>query len=323
MSKKANKYKLGFFVVIVFILLCVLLIILGTFDMFKPTIDCLTVVDYSVQGLSVGAKVKCKGVQVGEVTKIKLYHGNTVFIYMEIYPEALNFLNYKSSQLDKYKGFIEKQIKGGLRCQLRYEGITGNLYEEIEFYNPLDLPTIKTHIPEMDSELLYIPSIEPVLVGSIMNRVDSSLAKLTGPNGIFSEIDHTLKKVNTFLDGSQITNLLNQIEAISKNINELSHSFKETLTKDKVEGLLKQFSQTLYDIKKVSSTIKREFDDSKIPQTTAAARNLMNTSVVELHNAIDNFNSTAKSMQYLIESMNNEPDAIIWGTDKKKVVPSY
>ena len=165
MANLANKYKLGIFVVGAFIIFLVALILFGFFAFMKPKIKCMTIVDSSVQGLSVGAKVKFSGVPIGEITNIKISTGNLVYIYMEIYSNALAQSNSEDADMSLSE-YITEQVKNGLRCQLMYEGITGALYQELQFVDLFQFPS--NTIPKPTQDILYIPSIPPVLFGSII-----------------------------------------------------------------------------------------------------------------------------------------------------------
>src|SRR5438105_13368686 len=70
MSAQANFFKLGFFVIGATVVLVLLLLILGSGRWFQSKIPIETYLNESAQGLEVGAKVKYRGVVVGEVAKI-------------------------------------------------------------------------------------------------------------------------------------------------------------------------------------------------------------------------------------------------------------
>ena len=72
MSNKGNKYKVGILVFISFLALILSLLSLGITKYFRKTYAFMTVVNTSVQGLERGAKVKFKGVTVGQVKQIQL-----------------------------------------------------------------------------------------------------------------------------------------------------------------------------------------------------------------------------------------------------------
>jgi paraquat-inducible protein B len=298
------------------------LFLFGFFAFMKPKIKCMTIVNSSVQGLSVGAKVKFSGVPVGEITNIKIARCDFIYIYMDIFTECLMQGDSKHKEIEKaFESYIREQMKKGLRCQLRYEGITGSLYQEIQFFDLKQYP--KNKIPEPKQDILYIPSVPPVLFDSIMRRIDVSLNKMSGIDEIFKDVGSALKKVNTYLENPKINDVINNVQAVSNNIHDISISLKNTLTKERIDEITTELSTTMEEIKLVVRNLNEQINKSKLPETSDAARVLMETTVKQLDDAIINFNTTARSVKNLSNELDNNPSALIWGTNKEKVVPSY
>ena len=320
MANLANKYKLGVFVAISFILLIAALFLLGFFIFMKPKIKCMTIVDSSVQGLSIGAKVKFSGVPVGEITDIKIAYCNYIYIYMDLFTECL-MESTADNKAETFVAHVKELTKKGLRCQLRYEGITGSLYQELQNFDIAQYP--KNNIPPPETDILYIPSVPPVLFGSIMRRIDVSLDKLSGIDEIFKEVSIALEKVNKYLENPKINDVINNVNQISNNIHDVTTSFKNTLTKERIETITNELTSAMKEIKQVVHNFNNKINSSKLPETSATARELLNMTTTQLEKAIINFNATAKSVENLTDELNNNPSSLIWGTDKKKVVPSY
>jgi hypothetical protein len=321
MANLANKYKLGVFVAVSFIVLLTALFLLGFFSFMQTKIKCMTIVNSSVQGLSIGAKVKFSGVPIGEITDIKIARCNYIYIYMDIFTESLVQCTTKE-ETDAFKEFVNDLTKKGLRCQLRYEGITGSLYQELQNFDLAQYPKNNIPPPELD-DILYIPSVPPVLFGSIIRRIDVSLGKLSGIDDIFKEVGVALKKVNKYLGNPKIDDVINNVNQISNNIHDVTTSFKKTLTGERIEKITNELTTTMEEIKQVVSNLNRQINRSKLPETSAVARELMNMTTTQLNDAIINFNATAKSVENLTNELNKNPSALIWGVDKKKIVPSY
>ncbi|MCP4176509.1 MAG: MCE family protein [bacterium] len=323
MPNTANKFKLGIFVVCTFVLLCIVLFLLGSLEIFRPKIDCMTVVTSSVQGLSDGAKVKYNGVSIGEVSGIKISpDGDNVYIYMEIFPDNFNKEDAMGFEnVGTFSKYLSASIKKGLRCQLRYEGITGTLYQEMKYFNPRKFPIKKFKLP--NSHPLYIPSVPPILMGDILSKINTSLEKLSGIDEIFVEVTHTLKGISKYLNGEKFADLINHIDKISYNINNVTTRFNKNLTDEKVKNIINEFEELMKEIKILSKNANKEIFEANIPQTASDARNMMQTLVIKLEDAVNNFNETAESIKELSNTINNQPDSVIWGKDENKVVPSF
>ena len=321
MANLANKYKLGLFVVTSIVILISALFLFGFFAFMKPRVKLMTIVNSSVQGLSVGAKVKFSGVPIGEVTAIKIAECDFIYIYMEVYTEALAQCNVKDGT-NAFQKYLKGLMNKGLRCQLRYEGITGNLYQELQYFDLKEYPVSKISEPK-DLGVLYIPSVQPVLFGSIMRRIDVSLDKISGIDEIFKDVGSALKKVNEYLGNPKIDGVINNVNQISNNIEDVTTRLNNTLTKEKIDLIVSELSGTMTEIRQVINNLNKEIIESNLPETSKAARALMKTTIKQLSGAIDNFNSTAQSVRNLTNELDNNPASLVWGTNKNKIIPSY
>lgn len=320
MSNIANKYKLGIFVFTTVLTLIIIAILLGSIHMFKEDIECMTIVNSSVQGLSKGAKVKYNGVTIGQVSDIKISPtGGYVYIYMSLAPESI-VSSDNHNKTATFTEFIESGIKNGLCCQLRYEGITGILYQEIKFF-PSEM--LRTPVPELPKgHPICIPSTPPILLGDIINKINNSLEKLSKIDEIFIRVIQTVDSVNKYLEGSQLKSFMREIAKISKNIGDISQRFNETLTKDKLEHIAKDLYEILDEIKRFSTSLNKNLNAAKLPETIANARKVMNNANEKLEDVAGSIKASAESLKELTDSLNKKPDSIVWGKDSQKVVPT-
>ena len=82
---ETDKFKLGLFVTISFLLLCILFLVFGLFDFVNTKVPVFTLFQESVQGLESGALVKYRGVPIGKVTDITLSTSNNLIrVDMEV-----------------------------------------------------------------------------------------------------------------------------------------------------------------------------------------------------------------------------------------------
>lgn len=162
MAKKVNYYKLGLFVIASFLLAAALIVILSAGNLFQRKIMLETYFNESVQGLSVGSKVKYRGVVLGEVTRIDFtfteYENNVpdeqrkryVLVEAALQPDLIAH----DTKFNNIQG-LQTAITQGLRIRLSSQGITGISYLEIDYVDP------KTNEPlpiNWKPRYLYIPS---------------------------------------------------------------------------------------------------------------------------------------------------------------------
>ncbi|HBM17161.1 MAG TPA: hypothetical protein DD381_12585 [Lentisphaeria bacterium] len=320
MSNLANKYKLGIFVVLSFILIVIVAILLGSLSLFQSKTRCMTVVNSSVQGLSVGAKVKFNGVNIGQVSSIQISpRGEYIFIYMNLSSEAIAFTG--SDTTHSFADFLDDEVKNGLCCQLRYEGITGNLYQEIKYFPE---ETYKIPAPKLPSgHLLFIPSTPPILLTDLMNKVNSSLEKLSKIDGIFLKVVSTVDTINKYLEGPQVANFIKETEKISVNLAQMSEKFNDIITKEKLENIIDDIEVAANQVKNLSLELNEQVKKAKIAETSLRARQLMHSAKTNINNISGSIETATESITDLSDSINRNPNVLIMGSGNKEVVPSF
>ncbi|TVQ78030.1 MAG: MCE family protein [Bradymonadales bacterium] len=141
-------------------------IFLGSGEIFKSSREFVLIFDQSVNGLSIGAPVKFRGVQVGLVRAIRLHHQKSVE-----FPQIAVLIGVHSAEQGSRVGetlslsdpaLLETLIDKGLRAQLRSQSVlSGELYvsldmlpdEPLEYQlasspNYLEIPTAKSGLME-------------------------------------------------------------------------------------------------------------------------------------------------------------------------------
>lgn len=236
MSNKGSRYKVGMFALASFALFVFVMVALGIMSNFKEKYDFITVVTSSVQGLEKGAIVKLKGVPIGKVVDMKIIAKNTqVLIVMEMDASAITYaLRERMGSAANYKEafaqYVEDSVNKGMRCQLRYGGITGNLYLELARYAPDKYPPKgNIHLPE--KHLPYIPSIQPVLLENIMGKMQEALEKIAAidVNKIVDNVNQTLGKIDATLDTIKLQLREADLPETAKSAREFLDETKESI----------------------------------------------------------------------------------------------
>lgn len=347
MSNIGNKYKVGVFVVVATALLIMSLTMLGVMNYFEPKYMFMTVLDSSVQGLEVGAKVKIKGVTIGKVTAVQIGpSGSSVYVYMEFIATSLKtrITDGLMTHDDKYryfKEFLAKRVKKGLRCQLHYSGITGTLYQELGMFDPKKHPVKKFELPVGHPP--YIPSVSPVLIGDILKNLNRTLDHTAKLNlePMIAKFENVAVVGSKLLEDKDLKQMISHLKKLISNLDSITSLVDDNMNKKQfVEFVhnsnvaLVELNKTLLKTRTFMATMERELKAAKLGKTTGSARDFMNmsgTTIKELRGTLKNnlanlaqtinsANETLQSAKILLNALEQNPSSVLYGKAGKRVV---
>jgi paraquat-inducible protein B len=153
--------------------------------------------DQTVRGLSVGAPVEFRGIQIGEVTDIELDfdtksdRGFHIPVTIEIEPER--FLKGRNITEEQRRDVVDRMVAHGLRAQLRSGNLlTGQLFVALDLFpdaspakvdwsgQVAELPTVPASIQEITQNLTRLADrLGKVPVEQIGADLKASLASLS------------------------------------------------------------------------------------------------------------------------------------------------
>ncbi len=160
----AHHFRLGLFIIGAVVTLIIVLTVMGTGTLLRPSTAMETYIDGSIQGLDVGAPIKFRGVNIGEVTNLTFtsveYQADVppverkryVMVEGRLRPERFAS-NVRESMFSE--ALLEPFIERGLRIRMAAQGITGINYLELDFLDPDAHPALPI---AWEPENVYIPS---------------------------------------------------------------------------------------------------------------------------------------------------------------------
>lgn len=193
----------------------------------------------SVRGLSVGAAVDFRGIQVGEVTAIHpAFHARgtdlELLVEVAIFPNRLQARTEQGKALyagkdyrDKdFRAFIDRLIAGGMRAQLRNGNlVTGQLYVALDFFpaagpgradwaqNPPQLPTQRGSLEELQTTLLrVVERIDKLPLDAIGKDTQKAIA---GLGRTLDEVEGLVKRLDGLASGDVRDTLIEARGAIA------------------------------------------------------------------------------------------------------------
>jgi len=239
MGSKNAALRVGMFVVAGIIgLLAVVFFLSGS--VLHPGVKYETYFQESVQGLDIGTAVKFRGVTIGKITDIGLVSAeypppNGAFKNEKVYQQVVVRFSVDPRKIGESVN-VKQAVLHGLRVQIAPQGITGLAYLELTFVMPSAYPI--TPVPwTPDSPVL--PSIP-----STLTQVQDAVTQLLSS---FSKVD------------------------LGRMVNDLSQ-LTETLDQEVTSG---DAHKAFANANALLVNLNGQVAAAKIPETTAAARNLV------------------------------------------------
>jgi len=252
--------------------------------------------------LHVGSPVLFRGVDIGTVVEIKLYHdskthNSLVPVYIDLKQEVMELLNQseENSKLSEEQAlsFMIAMIKSGLHARLTFENlVSGRQMVEFELddHTPikltgidkryLEIPTVESDLNKLQNLLKSIP---------LQELTDSLVITIREINKLFADKEgrDVLNNINATIAGSR-----QFIDNLNEQIIPLSQSTQDRLAEVKV--LLKnteaQLTLTLIELTRLSSNVNERLTKLTTSATLAFDKgDVSQIKTTHLVNAVDDF----------------------------------
>ncbi|MDP1681494.1 MAG: MlaD family protein [Burkholderiales bacterium] len=337
MSKQANPTLIGAFVLGAVALAVITTLLLAGGSWFGERRQHVLYFEGAAQGLQVGAPVVFLGVKVGTVKQIQLGLDEKsrrflVSVMIEIEPHVVRTRGVESVDL-RDRATVRKLVERGLRGRLRMQSLlTGQLYVDLDFhpdkpprYAALDpglseIPTIRTTVEELTTKL----------EGFAMDKFMADVASISSAiNKLMSDpaTQELPKRLNATL--RQLESLATRLDAQSKPIfKEVSQDLVEMrkamegaqVAMAKVETAADRVANLASPDSKMVSNMTRASDELAKAATSLHKLTAQNSPTVQNMNAaLKEISRAADALRILAEMLEQQPDAIYRGKNKKKV----
>lgn len=332
MSKKANPTVIGVFTLGAIALIVAAVAIFGSGDVFARRPRAVAFFQGSLQGLSVGAPVNLRGVQVGTVKDIRLdldleTMEPTIPVYMELEPERLHTTHAADVDLTHQRP-LQVAIQNGLHARLASQSlVTGQLLVELDL-NPneprhfvgadpstIEIPTSQSDVEKLKNTLMQLP----------LDKVANASLRL------IEDTDRLVKSPDA-------EKLLQSLVALSGNASAFIASVQENLspfwgdlheTMSSSRETLAAARNTLTDTRTALTTTNRVMA-TNIPEVLKAANSALQKaekvlvdadSLVATNSAqradfdqtLQNLAATTRSLRVFADELQRRPNSVIVG----------
>lgn len=317
MGKKANPAIVGLFVLGALALAVIGVLVFGSGKLFRRTITFVMYFPGSVDGLSVGAPVKFKGVDIGSVTNIQLVlsagkagpHAR-IPVYVMFDPsrivtegDAIRFPDPEAR---------EELITRGLRAQLQSQSmLTGLLFIQLDFFPNSPL----TYVRKQPSEPPEIPTIPTTLeqASTQAREVISELREIDF-KGMVDQANAALAGINKLVNDPALRAALDQLPGAVKNVNGAVESANALLRRveRQVDPLSNEMHTTLVGAQRAMSTVE---------QTASAATTLIEPGSPldhDLRRSLQSVSQAADALRLFADYLERNPSALIYGRSQSQ-----
>jgi paraquat-inducible protein B len=314
MGKKVSPTIIGAFVVGAVALAVLGVVVFGSGQYFKHLEHFVFFFPGSVNGLSVGAPVKFKGVDIGRVTDIQLVLNReeeqgtkafTIPVYAEFDPSKVK-LDGGTLEVANTAN-MERLIQHGMRGQLQAQSlVTGLLFVQIDFFpdtpityvlpqpsNPIEIPTVPTTLEEASNALReIIDQLREVKLGQMVQ--DASQA---------------LESINKVVSSPELHASVAALPGTLNNVSEAAGSFHKL--SDDVRGEVKPL------VTRVDSTLIGATQTfTSVRETVGSARVLIEPGSPldhDLRTTLRDVGTAARALAQLADFLEQNPTALLYG----------
>jgi len=352
MSRDANYFKLGLFVIGAVAAGIAVLTIIGTGRWFKQRTTIETYFNESVQGLDRGSKMKYRGVVIGEVTRISftyveyeqdkpmMQRKRYVLVEAQLEPRlvggraANDIASPESSRLE---------VERGLRVHLAPQGITGTNYLELDYVDPQSVSVLPI---DWRPHNIYIPSTPSTITtfvsaaSEILDRlhrldIETTIANLNrllatasdrvaslDTSAISQHAERTMSKLDATLDGLQSKKLSGEAAGLLAELRQTNNELKSFLANPALAKLPGDTAATLASVRELVSNPGLPESIAHLERTLSRLDRIFCAGEADLGTTFQNLRQITDNLRDLTEDAKRYPSNLLFGAPPRPLEPA-
>ena len=327
MTKKANPKVIGAFAFGAVVLATIGLIVFGSGKFFEEKHEWVLFFPGSVKGLTVGAPVTLKGVQIGTVTAIKVVIDRETLkfqtpVYVEVFPDKVKDVGEFSSAEKKRIAadpdeFMKLLVERGLRAKLELQSlVTGKLQVAFDMF-----PDTPVHYVGLDKKVPELPTIP-----TAMEQLAKTLENLPIKE-IVEDARKTMAAIEKLATSPELTEAVTALNRslqdlgklarnLDRRVGPLTTSIEETMkdTQKLVQNVNTQVEPTFTQLQETLKTAQASVKNAEV--ALASISDVVDpdsTLMYELTRTLQQLKVMADSINSLAGYLQRQPDALIRG----------
>ncbi len=324
MSENTHSVAIGAFIVgALLIVISTVVFILGSgLGSARETV--VMVFDGSVKGLSVGAPVALRGVQIGQVTDINLIldpqsESESVIMQVEAQLDDNNIQlrNGGTAQSE----MVEDMIGNGLRAQLNTQSLlTGLLYIQLDFH-----PQSPINLAAVDSPHLQIPTI-PTELQKLSRQIES-----VDFEQVASDLQSIATGVKSLITDDAFQSLPTDMQNALASVTALSEDLRQNLAvsgpqlervlsgaNEGIDAFNAQVPELVEIVEQNLLSLERSM--LAFEETMTGAQSLLaedSPTTYELNQALKELAQAGRALRQLARSLEQQPEALLRGRSEE------
>ena len=329
--EKANKVKLGAFILVSGILLIGGFLAVGVLGFLEPKVHAITVLNTSIEGLSKGSPVKYLGLPVGSVTRVAMRENDGyIAVYFDLKASAMDNLPAGTQRLRGTASNIAEMLKKhNPSCFINAAGLMGGSYLELTLggQEPPALP----NIDKLPKGLLYIQA-RPSHIGNAIQNISRIIEELNSVNLIklADKLDQALDSTNELLKQGDLVDTLKQLNSVSRDLEFSVRNMRNALSDQNLDKI----NRAIANIENSTANIMRTTSQEELGETmrnlntflqdaraflktagelTAKLNTAADPTRAQLADTLTGLNNLASQLSALMERLEDNPDQLLRG----------
>ena len=321
MKQQAHTFKIGVFVLVGLGIALAAVLVVGSGRLFARPVPMIVYFDSSVNGLSVGAPVKFKGVPVGQVRSIHIaYDERRIRQYIPVLLELDEgrVITATGRQLDlQDREFMQAQVDNGFRASLQLESfISGRLFVQLDYidYAPepehrhtgpyFEVPSVSTGLPEFMESLartdLAGMAVDLRTLLRALNRMIEDLEVVT----IRQELVNTLEALRGVTQSPGLTNLLKSVNVAADELQQFLHDARPEMGRlsDDLSAFTRDSAITLTELRRTLEDVQRVLGPDSVP-------------LAQVQETLQDLGEAAQSVRRFADTLQRTPSVLITGRE--------